>query len=65
MALVRSESLAVGGIPGADYMVFTDGKDEIAFFGESARGGVSGVCWWLVRWPDLLDLGEGSLVAGE
>ena len=38
MAVVGAEAFAVGGEPGADYLVFGAGEENVAVFGVSFRG---------------------------
>jgi len=65
MTLVRAKALAVRRVPGAGSMVFADGEDQVAFFGESAKASMS-VSHGLAFQPyliALLDLRERALVS--
>lgn len=64
MALVRAEALAICAVPRAHDVIFADGEEEVAFFGEP--GGL--VSFAFVPYGvaiSILDLGERTLVAGE
>ena len=39
MTFVGAETFAVCTIPGADDVIFANGEDEVAFFGEPKRDG--------------------------
>ena len=56
MAFVGSETLAVGAVPRADYVILRDGEEEVAFFREFYLGQGAFVageedrshgCWYL------------------
>ena len=45
MAVVGTEALAVGGEPGADYLVFGSREEDITVFGVPERQPGSGGSW--------------------
>ena len=65
MAVVGAEAFAVGGKPGADYLVFGAGKEYVAVFGISkatSQRCLSKMTILFVRGIGLLDLSQGPLL---
>jgi hypothetical protein len=78
VALVCAETLAICAVPRADGVILGNGEDEVALLGEPVREKLAGVVqcgrwrrrrcgrmWFMSQGAYLLDLGEGTLVAGK